>query len=324
MQRQTPIPPGNQQHCYVHTATGELNTTASPKQSPGRQHHASLGYASLGNGSPGLLPGALPNSGGNPANLTPGCASQALAPSQWLTSAGEAAGNAKRAIDVSECRAVLGEPSFTLLRGAMLAQQDLFLEQLWELHRLARVQGRKALQPDIDVTADSMTAESRNIGCGIFNREHQAALRAETMHTICALPTIPEPLKRNRQARMAAMTPTPCAAPEMPSIGFGPLGTAGGNLGGVAAGGDMATLSALPGNGTRQPGLSGLAPLLSQSPQNAQLPQLSGAHVFLSIIYTECSATLLRVALETCVGIVQALARAPCKGSATFTICNPP
>jgi hypothetical protein len=95
--------------------------------------------------------------------------------------------------DTTQCLSILGARTFKLLREVMLSQQDTFLEQLWELHRVARVQGRKQMMATLlDAAGDR---DSSLTGPDIFNRSRQVEIHAETMQSIVTLPTLPKSLR---------------------------------------------------------------------------------------------------------------------------------
>jgi hypothetical protein len=111
---------------------------------------------------------------------------------------------------------VLGTQTFSLLREAIMHQQDTFVEQLWDLHRLARVQGQKTVQSSAEATL-GLHRNRLDSASGIFSREKQKAVHAQTMDSIVSLDTLPASLRRHKaQAAPAAeagrVTPAPATA----------------------------------------------------------------------------------------------------------------
>jgi hypothetical protein len=92
------------------------------------------------------------------------------------------------------CKSQLGEDTYSILRQAMLQQQETFIEQLWDLHRLTRAQHRKvALLP----LEEEACAPEQSLPKDGFSRSKQEQLRNDTMYAICHLPTVPASLRRS-------------------------------------------------------------------------------------------------------------------------------
>lgn len=101
-------------------------------------------------------------------------------------------------ISAEACKSQLGERTFNILRQAMLQQQETFIEQLWDLHRLTRTQHRRAaLLPTVS------TAQQVEPSVDLFSRTVQERIRNQTMNEISKLPTIPTSLRRTFVAKPA-------------------------------------------------------------------------------------------------------------------------
>eukprot|EP00892_Ulva_mutabilis_P006585 jgi/Ulvmu1/4299/UM002_0020.1 len=96
-------------------------------------------------------------------------------------------------INADACRSALGDRTFAILRTAMLQQQEIFLEQLWELHKLARTQGRKAAVLATDAQLAPVPGEAPEI---VLNPKEQLHLHQMTMQAILGMQTIPASLRR--------------------------------------------------------------------------------------------------------------------------------
>ena len=122
-------------------------------------------------------------------------------------------------ISAERCREMLGPRSFALLREAMLQQQDTFSDQLWELHRLARVQGRKRMLASTE-QALGLQQNARDPCTDIFSRKQQAELRNLTMESIVSLPIFPSSLRRKQATQV-----TPPLVPDL--LGGAPVPSKG-------------------------------------------------------------------------------------------------
>lgn len=117
-------------------------------------------------------------------------------------------------ISAETCKSQLGERTFNILRQAMLQQQETFIEQLWDLHRLTRTQHRRAaLLPAEPVVLQQQVEPA----VSVFSRNRQEQIRSQTMHAISQLPMIPSSLRRSFVASTAAQEDTceqepPCTA----------------------------------------------------------------------------------------------------------------
>ena len=92
-------------------------------------------------------------------------------------------------ISAETCRSQLGDRTFNILRQAMLQQQETFIEQLWDLHKLTRAQHRKAALLPASPCVAAERAEATN---DVFSRDVQAQKRSLTMpvsYTHLTLPT---------------------------------------------------------------------------------------------------------------------------------------
>jgi hypothetical protein len=92
------------------------------------------------------------------------------------------------------CRSKLGDRTFHVLRHAMLQQQELFIEQLWELHRLTRTQGRRAV---LLQSEPRLLNEQVDVVRDVLSRQRQELIRSQTLQEISQLPTIPSSLRRS-------------------------------------------------------------------------------------------------------------------------------
>jgi hypothetical protein len=118
------------------------------------------------------------------------------------------------------CKSQLGERTFNLLRQAMLQQQETFIEQLWDLHRLTRAQHRKVVLLPAEEEA---SAPEQSVAKDVFSRSMQEQVRNDTMNAIWHLPVVPASLRRNyvatsAQKDMCVQDPVPCAADRMRTI----------------------------------------------------------------------------------------------------------
>lgn len=96
-------------------------------------------------------------------------------------------------MNADTCRSSLGDRTFAILRNAMLQQQETFLEQLWELHKLARTQGRKAAVLATDAQLVPAQGEGQSI---VLNPQQQLHLHQMTMQAILGMQTIPASLRQ--------------------------------------------------------------------------------------------------------------------------------
>ena len=104
-------------------------------------------------------------------------------------------------ISTETCKSQLGERTFNILRQAMLQQQETFIEQLWDLHKLTRAQHRKAAL----LPANPYVAEKQvDHAIDVFSRDVQEHQRTLTMRSILQLPTMPASLRRSVLANDAA------------------------------------------------------------------------------------------------------------------------
>lgn len=113
-----------------------------------------------------------------------------------------------------DVRARLGDRAFTVIRQAMLAQQEAWIDQLWELHRLAQTQARRVALLGTDL-ADLTAAHGAS--SVVFDRQRQATSRAQIMRSIRTLPTIPATLRA-----ASASTEAEASAPAATPAGFAP------------------------------------------------------------------------------------------------------
>lgn len=97
-----------------------------------------------------------------------------------------------RVINADSCRSSLGDRTFAILRKAMLQQQEIFLEQLWELHKLARTQGRKAAL----LAAEAQLPVPAEAQAFSLNPQQQVHLHQMTMQAILNMQSIPASLRR--------------------------------------------------------------------------------------------------------------------------------
>ena len=128
-------------------------------------------------------------------------------------------------IDTVECAGRLGTRTAGILRGAMIAQQDVFTDQLWELHRLTRVQGQKMLL--LSTSASGVADAWAGVGSSLFSRQLQSDLHTETMESIASLPTVPLTLRRHparKRARPVSTGPSDINAVPQPLDGSGETG----------------------------------------------------------------------------------------------------
>jgi hypothetical protein len=135
---------------------------------------------------------AAPAQGG-PAPVSPSARLEALSSQPGATSSENAC------ISAAECVVRLTSRTCAILRGAMIAQQDTFTDQLWELHRVTRVQGQKAmLLSAYPASAGGNLQDSwLGVGSSLFSRHHQTDLLTLTMDSIASLPTVPATLRRH-------------------------------------------------------------------------------------------------------------------------------
>ena len=129
-----------------------------------------------------------------PAVVTPGHPSLSPKCSSPCPSFIEVPGalRAERVMNTDTCRSSLGDRSFAILRNAMLQQQETFLEQLWELHRLARSQGRKAALLATDARLTPVQSDAQAV---VLNPQQQVHLHQMTMEAILGMQTIPASLR---------------------------------------------------------------------------------------------------------------------------------
>lgn len=124
-----------------------------------------------------------------------------------------------RSVSTEQCREVLGDHTFILMREAMLQQQDTFQHQLWETHRLARVQGHKSLVASTEAALGLRSGGSDPSNC-IFSRSHQAHMKAVAMQRIVSLPTLPASLRRSSPKMPAGICEPACdPAPQLHGTG---------------------------------------------------------------------------------------------------------
>lgn len=112
----------------------------------------------------------------------------------------------------------LGNRTFTILRNAMLQQQDAFMEQLWELHRLTRVQHRKVML---------LHTEGVNLSQlpSCFDRSTQADRKAERRSLIASLPNLPSTIRSQTNGPSRRFAP-PDGAANVESVAYGKLTSA--------------------------------------------------------------------------------------------------
>lgn len=119
-----------------------------------------------------------------------------------------------RVMNANACRLSLGDRTFAILRQAMLQQQETFLEQLWELHKLARTQGRKAAL----LSAEAQLPVPADAPAFALNPQRQVHLHQMTMQAILNMQSIPASLRRPAALSGAAPTKsTPATGTSEPS-----------------------------------------------------------------------------------------------------------
>jgi hypothetical protein len=120
-----------------------------------------------------------------------------------------------RMISTEQCRSVLGMRTFSLLREAIKQQQDVFVEQLWDLHRLARAQGRQSMHTSAEA-ALGLQQDKVGAASGIFSRERQGQVHARTCASILSLATLPASLRREPPASAVAAGEQQAAPSQVP------------------------------------------------------------------------------------------------------------
>jgi hypothetical protein len=99
-------------------------------------------------------------------------------------------------VSAQSCRARLGDHTYSVLRSAMVQQSELFIEQLWDLHRLTRQHGRKAALLEAALVDDTGSKVAPDAHSAILDRARQIHVHSKTMASIVELPTIPATLRR--------------------------------------------------------------------------------------------------------------------------------
>ena len=107
-------------------------------------------------------------------------------------SAAPAESGANCMISKEKVKLAFGESSYQELRHAILRQQDTFVQQLWELHRLAYVQSLKAAMAVEE--PEAVVVE----GPGMYNtldRTRAAELKAQTLQVMLSMGHLPASVK---------------------------------------------------------------------------------------------------------------------------------